>query len=84
MNRYGITLLDYYQILKLQKGRCGICKCKPTQVKNKFAVDHDHKTGKVRGLLCVSCNNKLGWFELHNKKAVQYLKNVKNIQGVIT
>lgn len=83
LRRFSITLQDYNRILKFQKGRCGICKCKPSQVKYRFAVDHDHKTGMIRGLLCVSCNHKLGWFEIHKKESEQYLRNVKNIQRVI-
>jgi hypothetical protein len=54
---YGITVEEYNAILKRQNGRCRICKCKP---KGHLHVDHNHKTGKVRGLLCRSCNIGLG------------------------
>ena len=62
---YGITLDDYAAMLKSQAGVCAICKCvevalgKGGRVKP-LAVDHDHDTGKVRGLLCHSCNHGLG------------------------
>ena len=58
--KYGITEADYDRMAKVQGGVCAICKCR--QRFQKLAVDHDHKTGKVRGLLCVSCNRGLGTF----------------------
>ena len=51
---YGITGEEYEKILKLQGGRCFICGNKPGR--KRLAVDHDHKTGEVRGLLCRICN----------------------------
>ena len=56
--RYGITLEDYDQMLEVQQGRCAVCSSKP-QMK-RLAVDHNHSTGKVRGLLCDRCNRALG------------------------
>jgi hypothetical protein len=62
--RYGITVEEYENLLNLQKGSCSICKTKnPSQKRkpsNYFCVDHCHKTGKVRGLLCSTCNTALG------------------------
>jgi Recombination endonuclease VII len=57
--RYGITLADYDRMLKKQKGRCAICREKP---RYRLLVDHDHPTGRVRRLLCISCNLGLGHF----------------------
>jgi hypothetical protein len=61
-SRYGITLNDFETILAQQGGRCAICK--QTDIKTKgrtrFDVDHDHKTKKVRGILCTNCNRVLG------------------------
>lgn len=54
---YGVTQTDYNNMMRLQNSACKICKEKPL---SKLCVDHDHKTGKVRGLLCHSCNNSLG------------------------
>lgn len=52
-----MTVLQYKTMLEQQGGVCRICG-KPEQ-KRRLAVDHDHKTGRVRGLLCWWCNNKL-------------------------
>lgn len=55
--QYGLTLDDYYGIFRFQEGRCAICGNRPK--KRMLAVDHDHKTGKVRGLLCTPCNHRI-------------------------
>jgi hypothetical protein len=52
--KYNITEAEYEKILKHQDGVCYICGQKPT--KRRLAVDHDHVTGVVRGLLCFRCN----------------------------
>ena len=52
--RYGLTYTEYYKILKSQGGGCGICGVIPQ--KCRLHIDHDHKTRKVRGLLCMRCN----------------------------
>lgn len=57
--KYGITLDDYYKMLRNQGSVCAICGA-PEPDHKKFDVDHCHKTGKVRGLLCTSCNRMLG------------------------
>jgi hypothetical protein len=55
--RYGITLEEYDKMLKDQGGVCAICGTdNPGVGFDLFLVDHDHKTGKVRGLLCNRCN----------------------------
>lgn len=51
---YGITEAEYLAVLEHQGGRCAIC-CKPPGNVN-LAVDHDHRTGVIRGLLCSACN----------------------------
>ena len=55
--RYGITLEQYEQLLVKQEGVCSICHRVPRT--KPLAVDHDHKTGTVRGLLCLWCNRAL-------------------------
>lgn len=60
---YGISLTEYNQLLDNQNGVCAICK--QTESVSRYtnlAVDHCHATGKVRGLLCATCNRALGMF----------------------
>lgn len=58
---YGITLAEYAALLEKQGGVCATCRS-VCSVRAKLCVDHDHVTGKVRGLLCVKCNTGLGVF----------------------
>ncbi len=63
--RYGIDGAEYDARHADQQGRCALCK-KPQSTKGRvkhLAVDHDHATGRVRGLLCTRCNHGLGWLE---------------------
>jgi hypothetical protein len=57
--KYGITISDYAVILDKQGSVCKICGGVNSNGK-KLSVDHDHVTGKVRGLLCYKCNTMLG------------------------
>jgi hypothetical protein len=56
--KFKITLENYLEMLKNQGGACAICDRKVDD--RRMAVDHDHKTGKIRGLLCIGCNFILG------------------------
>lgn len=63
LRKYGISHKDYEQILEKQNGACAICgDTSPGRGDTFFSVDHDHKTMKVRGLLCDACNKGLGHF----------------------
>jgi hypothetical protein len=62
MSKYGLTSEQYDEMSKAQGGRCAICNRPPTPTR-RLAVDHCHKTGKIRALLCHVCNNHLGIFE---------------------
>lgn len=85
--KFGISLQEYNIMLKKQNSVCAICN-KEEVIKTKkgnlrkLAVDHDHKTGKVRGLLCSNCNTSLGGFQDDIDtlvKALKYLKKYKNL-----
>lgn len=54
---YGITPEEYERIWAAQGRRCAICRAIPRSIR--FAVDHDHKSGEVRGILCKRCNHDL-------------------------
>ncbi len=57
--KFGITSSAYAQLLAAQNGGCAICE-QPCETGKRLAVDHDHRTGQVRGLLCSRCNTALG------------------------
>lgn len=60
---FNMTLEDYDYMFKKQIGCCAICGRNRIEFKIPLSVDHDHKTGKVRGLLCHDCNTGLGKFK---------------------
>ena len=81
--RYGITDQDYGILMERQGGICAICggtetaKSPIDDSRKRLAVDHDHETRKVRGLLCSGCNNGLGCFKddvVLIEKALKYLE----------
>jgi len=57
---YKLTIAEHTDLLVKQNGRCAICQMEFLDQTN---IDHDHKTGKVRGLLCAPCNKGLGHFQ---------------------
>lgn len=57
---YGMTLKEFSNKLSLQGGVCAICRSDTPGPWGRFAVDHDHATGKIRGLLCNNCNRAMG------------------------
>lgn len=81
--KYNMTLQDYSKLSEEQKGKCKICNKEETTIHNilrtikPLTVDHCHTTGKVRGLLCDSCNRALGYFKdnpIALRKAADYLE----------
>lgn len=75
--KYGITEGEYNEILKKQNGCCAVCKKPQKDFSKSFAIDHDHKTGKIRGLLCHGCNVILGF----SKEDTKILKNAIKYLG---
>lgn len=71
---YGITIEEFDSMLEAQGNRCKICR----ESSEKFHVDHDHKTGIVRGILCNLCNVGLGAFRdnvAYLENAIKYLED---------
>lgn len=73
---YGITLADYEAKQVCQQNRCAICDIPGERFKKGLHVDHNHITGKVRGLLCIVCNTALEKIEnqIFMEKAKHYLQ----------
>ncbi len=77
--RYGLSLDVYNQVLKSQDNVCKICQNLP-KIGRFLVVDHSHKTGEIRGLLCDGCNIKIAILEDENllNRALKYLKRDKS------
>jgi hypothetical protein len=57
---YNLTLEQYNSILEAQSHRCAICQTHQSDLTKALAVDHDHRDGTIRGLLCSNCNTAIG------------------------
>lgn len=68
---YGFSVAEYDQMLAEQGGLCAICRTDTPNGPSRhyFLVDHDHQTGKVRGLLCGKCNTILGYLDDDSERA---------------
>lgn len=74
---YGITMAEYEALVQKQDGLCAICRFPPREG-HRLAVDHDHETGQIRGLLCDRCNLVLGMLESSPgalQRATEYLNH---------
>jgi hypothetical protein len=76
-SKFGITLDQYNKLLELQNSVCAICGKEERVIGRSLAVDHNHKSGKVRGLLCSNCNTMLGKIN-DNKQILQSAINYLN------
>lgn len=78
LKRFGIAVADFKEMLAMQNGRCAICGHDDASNPKFFpVVDHCHETGRIRGLLCINCNQALGKFkdDIHRLfSAVAYLE----------
>lgn len=81
LKEYGITLEEYNKMSEAQNHRCKICNKEETKkmsdTKWKLSVDHCHKTGKIRGLLCAKCNVGLAKFEEDEQQFINAIKYLK-------
>lgn len=84
LRKFNLTIEKYNNLIKKQNNVCAICHQKET-MKNQYgviplSVDHNHRTNRVRGLLCSNCNNGLGRFKDKIdilKRAIKYLRKDK-------
>ena len=79
--KYGISTEQYFDLWTKQEGKCKICG---EETDEYLHVDHDKKTGEVRGLLCKQCNLGLGNFKDNPdylKKAIKYLEGDNKIES---
>lgn len=77
LNKYKLTLNEYEYFKKIQSNKCKICLRSFLDQKVLCCIDHNHKTGKVRGLLCQTCNLALGIMrenEFNLARLIAYLK----------
>lgn len=75
--RYGMSIADFERRKAAQGGVCAICKTREAKV-----VDHDHETGKIRGLLCAACNGAIGILSEDFTNAMIYLGLVEEVQQI--
>ena len=78
---FGISLAYQQDLASIQHGLCGICN---KELGSRPLVDHNHKTKRVRGLLCRKCNTGLGQFDDSInvlRRAIQYLERSESLQG---
>ena len=78
LNHYDIDKHQFYALLENQGFRCAICNVQLNPTERSTQIDHDHQTGKIRGILCANCNLALGRLENKikdgwHKKAAHYL-----------
>lgn len=86
---YGIGLVEYKAMFEAQGGLCAVCKrendvfLKKSGARKNLSVDHDHSTGKIRGLLCERCNHSLGKLREDFDIIINLAKYVQEHKGVI-
>ena len=77
--RYGMSIDEYQTIWDAQDGICPICE--RDIVLETSRIDHDHKTGAVRGILCVSCNSGIGLLHDSPRALIRAAKYVGGCGG---
>src|SRR5258707_5888802 len=76
LRNYGLTEADYQVLYDGQQGQCPVCKTELKYRAKATNIDHDHRTKRVRGILCTNCNNGLGRFKddpIRLLAAIKYL-----------
>jgi len=78
--KFKMTSTEYKKLYDEQGGKCALCETHESDLTKKLCVDHCHKTGNIRGLLCLRCNSSLAQFGDNVKglkKALNYLEKMK-------
>ena len=73
---YGISLNQYNDMVKIQNGKCAICRCN-----ERLVVDHNHDSGQVRELLCHGCNSGIGFFKENVDNLLKSIEYIKRWNG---
>lgn len=68
----------YWEKYEEQNGQCAICGKHSTDCKRRLALDHNHKTGELRGLLCSGCNPNIAWLENRIAPIRVYLRHYQD------
>lgn len=76
---FGLTIVEYDRMLRAQNGGCAACGGQNVAGR-RLAVDHDHKTGEVRGLLCHHCNAAIGHIEENVGRLLQLIAYVETFK----
>lgn len=77
---FGLNVQQYNQLYEINLFKCAICNIKEEDLDQRLSIDHNHITGKIRGLLCSKCNSALGLFKDNNdilENAIKYLEKYK-------
>ncbi len=78
LRKYNISTIEYAELLASQNDSCALCGKHSSNHRRRLSVDHDHKTGRVRGLLCDKCNKGIGCLgdSLEGlERAIKYLRS---------
>lgn len=81
---YGLSKVDYAAMLARQGGVCAICGRSPAVQRRRLGVDHDHRTGRIRGLLCSACNAGIAGLREDPQvfaAALRYLSRFKDVES---
>lgn len=71
--KFGLSLEQYQDMLDKQNGCCAICRRHHSTFTRPLHVDHCHRTGRIRGLLCMCCNNYIGYIKEDLTELITYL-----------
>jgi len=73
LRRYGLTVFAARELERAQGGTCAICEDAISLQDRRSHIDHDHETGKVRGILCAPCNQGIAYFDrmIGNEKKIR-------------